>query len=581
MHKISSIHVKNYKSIIDAKFPLSPYTPLVGYNNAGKTNILNALQWLVKKSKLSSSEFYDTNSPVEITGEITGIDEEVLETLGPIHRQKIAPFLNEGNLKIRRSQSLPEKKDTLQILQHENGDDIWKTIPTGIDAAISNLFPDPIFIGAMENATEDVGKFATGTTIGKLIKEIIAPVKATHAAPVTQALADIAKKLSADGEEKDQTLVDLDQKIQNELNSLFPGVSAKVHIPTPNFDDFIKNATIKVFEGTDEGRDASSFGHGAQRSVQVALIKCLSKIKAEIKGTENRTTLLLIDEPELYLHPQAIDSMQSALNRLSGEGYQVVFSTHSANMIGRKDAPNSLLIRRQEEAGTMAYPRIKDAVQSAIDDAQQQADLLFSLSNSTKVLFSEKIILVEGKTERTILPEVFYHRILSSLGEKKIGLVPVDGSGSIRNTMNILDAMKIPRKAIVDLDFAFRISGFLEDTDQNIEACKLLFADYAAQGTVSLEGDLPTKHYGIPAAKAYEKLASDPAANLHIESIHNKLRALGIWCWKKGTIESHLGLASKKASEHARFIGKLDDRTYLDGLPDYAGVEDMLDWLAE
>lgn len=42
------------------------------------------------------------------------------------------------------------------------------------------LFPDPIHIGAMENSEEDSSKSKAGTTIGKLLAEIIEPIEATY-----------------------------------------------------------------------------------------------------------------------------------------------------------------------------------------------------------------------------------------------------------------------------------------------------------------------------------------------------------------------------------------------------------------
>jgi len=52
----------------------------------------------------------------------------------------------------------------------------------------------------------------------------------------------------------------------------------------PEFSDLVKAATIQIFEGGSdpvEGRDASSFGHGAQRSIQMALIKSLAEEKGD------------------------------------------------------------------------------------------------------------------------------------------------------------------------------------------------------------------------------------------------------------------------------------------------------------
>ena len=310
MYHISEVRIQNFKSISDGLFPLSHYTPLVGYNNAGRTNIIRAISWIIKRSSLPAEDFNQTEQPIVVEAEISGITGDVLDAIGAAHRGRIEPLVVDSRIRIRRTQTTPGQTATairFEVLKRENGQTEWAVNPAGIDSAIGALFPDPIFIGAMENATEDVAKFGSGTTIGKLLKEIMQPVIDRHSPAVAAALLDIGQMLSANAADKDETLVDLDGRIQSELSKLFPGVSAKTHIPVPEFSDFMKSATIKIFEeGYDnpDGRDASSFGHGAQRSIQIALVKCLAEVRREGGGNAGRTTLLLIDEPELFLHPR-------------------------------------------------------------------------------------------------------------------------------------------------------------------------------------------------------------------------------------------------------------------------------------
>lgn len=589
MHHISRIHIQNFKSIKDAVFQLSAYTPLVGYNNAGKTNVLQALSWVIKKSSLPATDFHDPNSPVIVTADISGIDADVLDALEVNHRSRIEPLIVGGAIKLRRTQVRPDTGVAaiqLEIQQFQDGQAQWVVNPAGIDAAISRLFPDPIWIGAMENAAEDVGKFASGTTIGKLIKEIIGPVAERHAGPVTEALAQVARRLSADSGDKDETLVELDRKIQQELTRFFPGVTAKTHIQTPEFSDFLKNSTIKIYDqhfDPGSGRDASSFGHGAQRSVQIALIKCLSDIKKSVGATEARTTILLIDEPELYLHPQAIEIVRSSLRRLAREGYQVVFSTHSANMIAREDAPNALLIRRSVQHGTTCLPRIVDAAMQALDNAAHQSEVLFALSNSTKVLFSEKVVLAEGKTEQTILPDLLQHQVGHSLEEERLGLVSLGGGSDVPNALKVLSAIGIPTKAVVDLDFAFRPAvqyGLIPENAPALLACKVIFARLKGENKIDIgEDGLPRKSGQVNAAMAFEMMANEPDAGPHIDILHDLLKIKNIWLWKKGAIEAHLGLTAKTHAAHASFLASLPNEQFRAGLPAYADVQRMIEWL--
>lgn len=591
MHHISKIRIENYKSIVDAVFPLSLYTPLVGYNNAGKTNVLKALNWIVNKSGLSEADFHNPDNPVIVTAEISGISEPVLNAIGDNHRRRIEPLIENQQLHIRRVQPHPNARAAdlrLEVrTKNEDEEHVWTNNPTGIDAAIKHLFPDPLFIGAMENAVEDVGKYGTSTTIGKLLKEILSEITEAYGEQVNKDLAGIAAKLSANSDEKDETLAGLDVQIQGELGKFFPGVTAKTHIPTVEFSDFLKGATIKIFEEgyhNPYGRDASAFGHGAQRSVQIALIKCLAE-KKRSNAEAARTTLLLIDEPELYLHPQAIELVRSSLSKLAEEGYQVAFSTHSANMISRGDAANALLVRRNSATGTEALPRIRDAVTAAIKGADHQSETLFTLTNSTKILFSEKVVLAEGKTEQAILPSAYNFARGHTLDEAKIGLVALGSSGNIPGAKSVLSAMGIPTKAVVDLDFAFKVApqtGLLAEDHVGILGCKHVFGQLEAEAKCSLdEAGLPKKGQGISAAQAYELMAAHPDAAQHIQLIHEELLENQIWIWKKGAIEAHLGLNSKKPSAHMAFLRDLSSEEFREGLPDYAEFEAMLEWLSQ
>ena len=328
MHRIKSLNVCNFRSIKSASFEFSNYTPLVGYNNAGKTNILSALSWAVKKTSLGEHDFFDMNLPVSVTAEICGIESDIINKLEEKSKSKIEKFIFNRTLTIRRTQNSPGIPVSQINIEVCNDSGEWSPQPSGIDAAISRLFPEAIFIGAMENATDDVAKFGSGTTIGKLMREILPAFEEKYKESIIDSLGQISTQISATGENKDEILLDIDKRLEKEMNGLFPGITPRMHIPTPTFSDFIKGATIKFFDGNSDadGRDAHSFGHGAQRSVQIALIKCLADIKRQSAGDDGRTTLLLIDEPELYLHPQAIEIVRTALLRLSKEGYQVAFS---------------------------------------------------------------------------------------------------------------------------------------------------------------------------------------------------------------------------------------------------------------
>ena len=598
MHHISEVHIRNFKSIRDHKFPLSKYTPLVGYNNAGKTNVLKALLWLLKRTSLGSADFYDQSQPVVVEVEVSGVDEDILSGVGESHRGRISAYIVDGKFRIRRQQSIPGQSTTdirLEIWDprpHSKDADRWVFNPAGIDQAITALFPEPIHIGAMENATEDVSKFGTNTTIGKLLKEIMDPVTRRHQTEVLRALEGLGGQLSANSANKDPSLMALDQQIGAEIDTLFPGVTVKTHVPLPEFSDLMRAATIKIFEGRfdpEEGRDVSSFGHGAQRSIQMALIKSLAERRSAASDATNRTTLLLIDEPELYLHPQAIAVLKKALRGLAGNGYQVVFTTHSANMIGVNDAADTLLIRRDragEDEGTTCLPTLREGVVKAIGDGSHQAETLFELSNSSNILFAQRVVLAEGKTEKALLPDLIEYHTCESLVDAKMALVSLGGSENVPNAMNVLREMGLPCKAIVDLDFAFKVApqhGLLDSSHDSHVAIKQILLDLASRGEVALGDDGFPKKQGdtFRAEQGWECLAKQEAAIPHIRRLHDELKSRNLWLWPGGAIEAHLPVQKSDKARH-RFLKQLrgmNVSTLSEPLSLDQTVKDAIEWL--
>ncbi len=107
MHFLSSITIKNFKSIQGFTFLLTNYTPLVGYNNAGKSNILEAIKWLLNKNSLNNSCFNNINEQIEISGRVEGITEEILNQLPVAQKNSIEPYIVDEKLDIKRIQLTP------------------------------------------------------------------------------------------------------------------------------------------------------------------------------------------------------------------------------------------------------------------------------------------------------------------------------------------------------------------------------------------------------------------------------------------------------------------------------------------
>ncbi len=174
-HKITKVNIKNYRSFCDADLKLSQFTPLIGYNNAGKSNALSALKWLLRKSSLHEDDFHDLNGSVVVTAEIEGVTGDILNRMPERQRTSIEPLVFNERITISRLQEEPNARSTdIKIFVWNEDAGCWTVNPNGIENSIKALLPEPIRIGAMENAAEDAAKAKNTTTIGKLLSEFFA-----------------------------------------------------------------------------------------------------------------------------------------------------------------------------------------------------------------------------------------------------------------------------------------------------------------------------------------------------------------------------------------------------------------------
>ena len=578
--RLSRITISNLRSIQRETFPLSDFTALIGYNNAGKTNILMGIRWLLANFSLDISYFDDPNHPVEAEGLFEGITEQVLNRLGEEKAAEVEPFLSGTTLRVKKVQRIPgELPGNIEFWAFcpPNGTRKGKErvrVNDKFTAAFNRMFPESIAIWDFEG----------NQAYTKLMHEIFKPLERRFGGELSQVIEQFTELLSPGSDCQAEEIKAFDKEVNSALRPLFPSVRVELDIPVPTLETFLKSATIKVVD-EDDGfeRDISRMGAGSQRAIQMALIRYLAEIKKHHNNHYLSRKLLLIDSPELFLHPQAVELVRVALKNLSNEGYQVVFATHSAQMVTSEDVSTSLLIRKNRERGTFMRKRMEDAVRQVVKDAPSQLQMLFSLSNSNELLFADYVLLTEGKTEWRVLPALFERITGQSFALIKCALVRQGGVSNTRKSMQVLSAMDIPVRAIVDLDYAFTTAtrdGFLSANDPDITECRNLFRELACHNHLRLVNGLPVnKHSNISASTAYAMMASMPEAERPIRNIHNKLCEQGIWVWTRGAIEEHLGLNGKNEMVWRNFIERSKSKNFVQTLPDYDGIEALCQWI--
>ncbi|MFX0066295.1 MAG: AAA family ATPase, partial [Candidatus Hermodarchaeota archaeon] len=112
--KLRSVKIRNFRSIEDTgEIECRNLMVFIGRNNAGKSNILKALNILFNEAKPSSNDvpfFVNDNDSIEITVKFDTIRRDV-ERAFNIHDDtltysKIFPIINEGNISVGSAQEL-------------------------------------------------------------------------------------------------------------------------------------------------------------------------------------------------------------------------------------------------------------------------------------------------------------------------------------------------------------------------------------------------------------------------------------------------------------------------------------------
>lgn len=296
MARLTNIHIKNYRSIRDSgAVPVTKLFAVIGKNNTGKSSFLKAIQILLGGiTEIHPHDFHKGASPIEICGTLerweSGVKiEKNLKVICEMNdKPKLVYYLNEV-----------EKSSTTYL----------KIVPPLL------LIPD----------RRDSAEFSTAgqkTTILKRILNTRKVVDEERLVAVTKELEDLKRK---EAEEVSKILTAKFREITQEQ-----GLEVKIE---PEID-IAKSTTHSsaLFDGEIENAPIvglTESGTGVQSLYLLALLDTYGDIT-----DDSDDAILIIEEPEVYLHPAYQRCMFDAMRKIASEN-QVIFSTHSPIMISQ------------------------------------------------------------------------------------------------------------------------------------------------------------------------------------------------------------------------------------------------------
>jgi putative ATP-dependent endonuclease of OLD family len=168
-------------------------------------------------------------------------------------------------------------------------------------------------------------------------------------------------------------------------------------------------------------------------------------------GLALRDAVIIIDEPELHLHPRWQKSLLSLFEILAAEtGNQFIMATHAPLFI----SPDSIQYVSRVYTDNQ-QSRVVRLNRSGLPNAKH----LFSIVNShnnERMFFADKVVLVEGISDRLVFQKIFLEAEVLSPGET-VEFIEVGGKGFFRSYSQILEACEVRYALIADLDYVNEI----------------------------------------------------------------------------------------------------------------------------
>lgn len=529
--RICTLRIQNYRTIesLELDFP-SFYAAISGKNNSGKTNVVKMIRSFFDDSELSP---YSEEPEITIKSDFPNwqsfdaekhcihfeLDLLIHNVLDAGLYRFITTFLNLQNapeeLRISLGQTWRrnEKRASLRLgCEGTTIDDEFK-----IEEVFKKIRSSRCLL--FHNSTQQGHRYIYGRQFARMFGGL----------PPDE--ADALKKANA----KMLTLLRKSaQRHQKEIIELLGRLEEKYHVtlslPRLEFDDVPFMVSLGDKTSTVPLDD---WGSGTQNRTLIFLHLLRAKKNREVGSESDRITpILLIEEPESFLHPSAQAEFGKMLQDLSEEfSVQVVTTTHSPYMLSLRNPDANILLQRHSEKNRQLETKV---VKTSDHHWMEPFGLALGIDNEAfsnwrHVLFkkSNQIILVEGETD------VAYLDMLRDQSHRGEGLIfegeifPYGGVGFFGNTILIKFVMSRFGKFVITYDLDHDAS--ITKTLQNLGLKKgkhFIPIGIDKPGKRDIEGLLPESVRSTVYGKHTELVTVASSSDKERDSARRKLKAL-------------------------------------------------------
>lgn len=473
--KIREIVIHNYRSIEEATIRTGDYSLLIGQNNSGKSNMIDAIRTFYEKDikfeyerdfpKFSTA---DQESWIEIEYELS--EEEA-------HTIREEYLMTNRCIRLRKWFYPPDKaKQGVVAYEHgklsNNSFYGWKSVAQG---KMGNV----IYIPAASRL-EDHTKFTGPSALRDLVVDILTSVLASSDAfhELRGAFSRFSRKIKEEVTPDQRSISQLESRINAEIEDW--GVRFTLDVTSPDEGDIVRNLLRHALRDSDLAVEMSpeAFGHGLQRHLIFTLIRVAASYSTRLQSLRQKggfspdLDLLLFEEPEAFLHPPQQDALDTSLRRLAArQNCQVIAVTHSPLFVSCNTDDLVNLIRVRRDSGKTRVAQVSKAqLQQIFEDNQRIREVLsFSGKGNgesieleavrhflwlnperSSMFFANYVLIVEGLSEQVLINHFIKTGKLS--GGKGLFVLNAEGKYNIHRFMNLLGALGIEHAVLHDED---------------------------------------------------------------------------------------------------------------------------------
>jgi predicted ATP-dependent endonuclease of OLD family len=493
--RLVSITTKNYRTLDDLGLPFSnSYCTISGRNNAGKSCVIRLLSalfrvrtrypWELDESGLDYKEdktqWIKDAEPILVSFslEITrSEDPALISFIEKIATKKI----EKQQVTLCVAYSVSDSNDVIVSISVD-GEKVDDKAAKEIDKRIKDsslLF--------LYNSTTRHDEFFFGRGRRRMFYEFVMS-------------KDERKALDEAGKHIERRLRKLAKDHTDELSKILGRLTEKYDVEVSPLEGIAAREMPLGINLRDKNVEVplSDWGSGTQNRTHILMaVLQANRIKTTGSPDDKITPIVVIEEPESFLHPSAQAEFGRILRHLSEEfGIQIIVTTHSPHMLNQEEGASNILLARVIKRGK-AYETVR------VDTTGENwmapfADHLGISSEefaSLKPLFSSdksKVLLVEGPIDQEYFEFLQKHSLACDQLAASIEVVPYGGKDTLKNTLLIQFVLtKFDRVFVTyDLDAASEVRAALSRVGLNENNDYIaLGADQA--GKDCIEGLLP------------------------------------------------------------------------------------------